>query len=136
MIQAEALFRKGDKGGALNIINNVIRARANAEPLLTLDEESLLDEWSREFYYEGRRRIDLVRFGRFFGAEADQNRYHWEGRMGKNDGPQFFTTGTPEYMNWFPVPSEDKKSNPNFKTDVEGDPQNTFAAQGGDGYTY
>ena len=136
MIQAEALFRKGDQGGALNIINNVIRARANAEPLLTLDEESLLDEWSREFYYEGRRRIDLVRFGRFFGAEADQNRYHWEGRMGKNDGPQFFTTGTPEYMNWFPVPSEDKKSNPNFKTDVEGDPQNTFAAQGGDGYTY
>ena len=136
MIQAEALFRKGDQGGALNIINNVIRARANAEPLLTLDEESLVDEWSREFYYEGRRRIDLVRFGRFFGAEADQNRYHWEGRMGKNDGPQFFTTGTPEYMNWFPVPSEDKKSNPNFKTDVEGDPQNTFAAQGGDGYTY
>ena len=141
MIQAEANFRKGNKGEALNIINNTIRKRANADPLTTLDETTLLDEWSREFYYEGRRRIDLVRFGRFFGPSSDQYRYHWEGRMGQNDmdpaeNSPFFVSGTPEYMNWFPVPSEDKRSNPNFKTDVEGDPNNTFAAQGGDGYAY
>jgi hypothetical protein len=136
MIQAEALFRKGDKSGALGIINNVIRARANADPLPSLDEETLLDEWSREFWYEGRRRIDLVRFGRFFGQTADQYRYHWEGRMGRNDGAQFFVSGTENYMNWFPVPSEDKRSNPNFKTDVEGDQDNIYAAQGGDGYPY
>jgi hypothetical protein len=141
MIQAEALFRKGDKSGALAIINNTIRARAEADPLTSLDETTLLDEWSREFWYEGRRRIDLVRFGRFFGPESDQNRYHWEGRMGKNDMPPaehspFFTSGTPEYMNWFPVPSEDKRSNPNFKTDVEGDTNNIYAAEGGDGYVY
>ncbi|MCR5532701.1 MAG: RagB/SusD family nutrient uptake outer membrane protein [Paludibacteraceae bacterium] len=136
MIQAEALFRKGDKAAALNIINNVIRARAAADPLPSLDEETLLDEWSREFYYEGRRRIDLIRFGRFFGPESDLHHYHWEGRMGKNDGQAFFVTGTPEYMNWFPVPSVDKRANPNYKKDVEEDPNNTFAAQGGDGYTY
>lgn len=141
MIQAEALFRKGDKAGALAIINNVIRARAAADPLPSLDETTLLDEWSREFYYEGRRRIDLVRFGRFFGPTSDQYRYHWEGRMGKNDmapaeNSPFFVTGTPEYMNWFPVPSEDKRSNPNFKTDVEGDANNAYAAEGGDGYVY
>ena len=136
MIQAEALYRKGDKTGALNIINGVIRQRANADPLPSLDDETLLDEWSREFYYEGRRRIDLVRFGRFFGPSSDQYRYHWEGRMGKADGQQFFVSGTPEYMNWFPVPSEDKRSNPNFKIDVEGDPANIYAAEGGDGYTY
>ena len=120
------------------IINNTIRARANADPLdlSKFDEEALLDEWSREFYFEGRRRMDLVRFGRFFGPTADQYRYHWEGRMGKADGEQFFVSGTPEYMNWFPVPSEDKRSNPNFKTDVEGDPNNIYAAQGGDGYNY
>ena len=135
MIQAEARFRKGDKTGALGIINDVIRARANADPLPSLDEETLLDEWSREFYYEGRRRIDLVRFGRFFGELSDRYRYHWEGRMGLTDG-QPFASGTPDYMNWFPVPSEDKRSNPNFKTDVENDPDNIFAAQGGDGYTY
>lgn len=136
MIQAEALFRQGSKGEALTIINNVIRKRANADPLPSLDEEKLLDEWSREFWYEGRRRIDLVRFGRYFGPESDQYRHHWEGRGGKNDGQQFFVAGTPEYMNWFPVPSEDKRSNPNFKKDVEGDPNNIYAAQGGDGYTY
>lgn len=135
MIQAEALFRLGDKTGALSIINNTIRARANAIPLTSLDEETLLDEWSREFYFEGRRRIDLVRFGRFFGPESDMYRYHWEGRMGKPD-PKPFVTGTPEYMNWFPVPSEDKRANPHYKTDVEGDVDNIFAAKGGDGYLY
>ncbi len=136
MIQAEAKFRSGNVAGALDIINNVIRARANADPLPSLDEQTLLDEWSREFYYEGRRRIDLVRFGRFFGEAADVNRYHWEGRMAKNDGVQNYVTGTPEYMNWFPIPSEDKRSNPNYKTDVEGDANNLFRTQGGDGYTY
>jgi len=136
MIQAECKFRKGDNNGALAIINNVIRARANAAPLPSLDEETLLDEWSREFWFEGRRRIDLIRFNRFFGPKADMNRFHWEGRMGKVDGQQFFVSGTPEYMNWFPIPSEDKRSNPNFKTDVEGDANNKYAAQGGDGYVY
>ena len=135
MIQAEALFRNGDKTGALSIINNTIRARANAIPLTSLDEETLLDEWSREFYFEGRRRIDLVRFGRFFGPDADKYSYHWEGRMGKPDA-QPFVRSTPEYMNWFPVPSEDKRANPHYKTDVEGDTENQFAAQGGDGYLY
>ncbi len=136
MIQAEAKFRLGDVAGALDIINNVVRARANADPLPSLDEQTLLDEWSREFYYEGRRRIDLIRFGRFFGEAADVNRYHWEGRMAKNDGQQFYVAGTPEYMNWFPIPSEDKRSNPNYQIDVEGDANNLFRAEGGDGYTY
>jgi hypothetical protein len=103
--------------------------------LTSLDEETLLDEWSREFYFEGRRRIDLVRFGRFFGPDSDMYRYHWEGRMGKPDA-QPFVTGTPEYMNWFPVPSEDKRANPHYKIDVEGDVDNIFAAKGGDGYLY
>ena len=136
MIQAEALFRLGKTAEALDIINNVIRKRANANPLPSLDENSLLDEWSREFWFEGRRRIDLIRFGRFFGPESDMNRYHWEGRMGKPDGQQFFVSRTPEYMNWFPVPFEDKRSNPNYKTDVEGDMENVFASEGGDGYPY
>ena len=136
MIQAEVLFRQGKNADALAIINNTIRARANADPLPSLDEETLLDEWSREFWFEGRRRIDLVRFGRFFGKTSDQYRFHWEGRMGKQDGQQFFHAGTAEYMNWFPIPSEDKRSNPNFKTDVEGDANNIYATEGGDGYTY
>lgn len=140
MIVAEAKARKsGNWNDALDNVN-ILRARANADPLTKMDEETLLDEWSREFWFEGRRRIDLIRFGRFFGADADRYRYHWEGRMGEKDwgdaNPQRFAIGTPEYMNWFPVPSEDKRSNPNFKTDVEGDANNVFAAEGGDGYAY
>lgn len=136
MIQAEALFRLGRTGEALNIINNTIRARANADPLPSLDEETLLDEWSREFWFEGRRRIDLIRFDRFFGKDADKYRFNWEGRLGKKDGQQFYTANTSEYLNWFPVPTIDKRANPNFKTDVEGDTNNEFASQGGDGYVY
>lgn len=137
MIQAEAKFRKGDVSGALNIINNTIRKRANADPLPSLDEETLLDEWCREFWFEGRRRIDLVRFGRFLGKDANMSRYQWEGRMNQKDAALggSFKEGE-DYMNWFPVPTIDKRANPNYKTDVEGDPQNVFAAQGGDGYIY
>ncbi len=30
-----------------------------------LDEKEMLDEWGREFFAESRRRIDLIRFGKF-----------------------------------------------------------------------
>lgn len=135
MIKAEALFRKGNSGEALNIINNVIRARANAAPLPSLDEEELLNEWSREFFCEGRRRIDLIRFDRFYGPQSDEHKYNWEGRLATNDDMPF-VTGSAEYWNWFPIPSEDKKANPNYRPDVEGDSNNPYASQYGDGYSY
>lgn len=136
LIRAEALARKsGNWNDALPDVN-VLRERAEAKPLETMDEETMLDEWSREFWFEGRRRMDLIRFGRFFGPEADVNKFHWEGRMSQNDGQANFVAGTPDYMNWFPVPSDDKRNNPNYKTDVEGDPNNKYASRGGDGYPY
>ena len=136
LIRAEALARKsGNWNDALADVN-VLRDRANAKKLTTMDEETMLDEWSREFWFEGRRRMDLIRFGRFFGPESDLHKFHWEGRMSQNDGQANFVSGTPEYMNWFPIPSDDKRNNPNFKTDVEGDPDNQYASRGGDGYPY
>ena len=89
MIEAEALLRQGKKEDALAIINNVIRKRANAAPLTTLDEKTLCDEWSREFFTEGRRRTDLIRFDRFAGPKADANQYTWEGRGGKKSGEPY-----------------------------------------------
>lgn len=138
LIHGEAKARQsGNWNDALADIN-ILRVRAGANKFSSVDEEDVLDEWCREFWFEGRRRMDLIRFGRFFGKEADQNRYHWEGRMGRPDGQgaSYVNTANKEYMNWFPVPSEDKRSNPNFKTDVEGDSRNEYAAQGGDGYNY
>ncbi|MGM9810338.1 MAG: RagB/SusD family nutrient uptake outer membrane protein [Paludibacteraceae bacterium] len=119
MIKAEALFRLGDKNGALAIINNDIRSRANAAPLTDLDEATLCDEYCREFYCEGHRRSDLVRFNRFAGPKADNNRYNWEGRAGKNSGENNFAS-TDEKWNWYPIPNDDKASNKNYAT-TQGD---------------
>ena len=35
------------------------------EGKVELNEKEMLDEWGREFFAEGRRRIDLIRFGVF-----------------------------------------------------------------------
>lgn len=131
MTQAEAMFRQGNVGGAMEVINNSVRARANAEPLTTLDENILIDEWSREFWGEGRRRTDLIRFNRFAGTAADANKYHWEGRANAS-----FYKSMPDHWNWFPIPSDDKRVNPNFKKQVVDNIENPFATQGGDGYVY
>ena len=79
MTYAEAQFRLGNAAEAQSAIQ-ALRDRANNKQAFTVNEQFLLDEWCREFYAEGRRRIDLVRFGKFAGPEAD---YHWEGRGGK-----------------------------------------------------
>ena len=131
LIKAEAMFRTGNVAGAKDLINSTIRARANAAPLTTLDEETLCDEWCREFWGEGRRRMDLIRFNRFAGPQADAAQYHWEGRGGATTYKSL-----EEKWNWFPVPSDDKKTNPNFQKQVIEDPNNPYASQGGDGYTY
>lgn len=142
LIKAEAAARKSGSWNENDpdLIANVkiIRDRANAKELTSISEEEMLDEWSREFYMEGRRRMDLIRFGRFFGEEANEHQYHWEGRMANADDEGFKPEeeSKNEQRNWFPIPDGDKRENPNFKTDVLGDPNNKFAARGGDGYVY
>lgn len=105
MTKAEAMFHKGDANGAKNLINSTIRARANAAPLDNLDEETLRDEWSREFYCEGRRRTDLVRLGYFAGPEADAHGYSWEGRGSAKSGEAFVSLD--KKYNIFPLPNSD-----------------------------
>lgn len=137
MIKAECLFRKGNTGEALKIINDEIRSRANARPLTAAEfnEDELLNEWCREFWCEGRRRFDLIRFDRFYGPQSDEHKYNWEGRLATNDEMPF-VSGSDDSWNWFPIPSEDKKANPNYKIDVEGDTNNPYASKYGDGYSY
>ncbi|MBX2889789.1 MAG: RagB/SusD family nutrient uptake outer membrane protein [Saprospiraceae bacterium] len=64
MMKAEALLRSGNAGAALDIVNQ-IRTKRNATPLASLDADILLAERGREFYWEGWRRQDLIRFGKF-----------------------------------------------------------------------
>jgi hypothetical protein len=76
LIRAEARFRNGNTAGALEDIN-YIRGMRSAEgatlPLrtaLTLDD--ILNERGFELYYEGLRRQDLIRFGKFTEAYQEK----------------------------------------------------------------
>lgn len=73
LMKAEALFRKGNTDEALTIVNdlraNRSRSAGSLPPLtapLTLD--NILAERGRELYWEGIRRTDLIRFGKFLDA--------------------------------------------------------------------
>jgi hypothetical protein len=101
MTYAEALYRNGKTTDALNFINDNIRARAHAEPLTELNDDILLDEWHREFYCEGRRRIDLIRFGQFAGTKATRT---WEGHKAKRNAK----------FNVYALPNSDCVANPNL----------------------
>jgi hypothetical protein len=64
LMRAEAKFRLGDTPGALADVNP-IRQRAGLAPATTLTLNALLTERGRELAWEGWRRNDLVRFGKF-----------------------------------------------------------------------
>lgn len=75
---AECKLREGKKAEAARLLNSVRRRNYPAANLSTvlyspegkaeLDMAELLDEWGREFFAESRRRIDLIRFGKFTGG--------------------------------------------------------------------
>lgn len=81
---------------------NLVRERSKATELSSCNLENLCDEWSREFAYEGRRRMDLIRFGKFGG----QNSYTWEWMGGTQNGTPFDA-----HFNLFPIPNSDMNSN-------------------------
>lgn len=64
LMHAEALFRTGKVPEALLIVNQ-IRAKRGATLFTSLDAQKLLDERGRELYWEGWRRQDLIRFGKY-----------------------------------------------------------------------
>jgi len=64
LMKAEALLRTSQNGPALTIVNG-LRTVRGATPLTSLTLANLLDERGREFYWEGMRRQDLIRFGQY-----------------------------------------------------------------------
>lgn len=108
-IYAEAEAREAGSEVTLTegtrLINEVCK-RANNTNLLssyTLDE--LLDERAREFYFEGLRRTDLIRYG-YFG----NSNYTWQWKGGVKEGGKF-----PSYFNIFPIPQTELGTNHNLK---------------------
>lgn len=109
LMRAEALFHIEGAGAAVADIN-IIRERAYGDTsgnitAADVDADFILDERAREFYYEGQRRTDLIRFGKFTGGD-----YVWQWKGGTHDG-----TSTSSHLNIFPIPGDEISSNPNIK---------------------
>ncbi len=96
LMKAEAMLRGGTGGaaGALTILNS-LRAKRLATPLITVDLNAILDERGREMYWEGWRRNDLIRFGRFLQP--------WQEKAASNAKNLLF-----------PIPSDQLAVNPNL----------------------
>jgi hypothetical protein len=96
-------------GGATNTeaanAINALRTRANADTKANYSLDEICDEWCREFYFEGRRRMDLVRFGKFGGS----NDYLWQWKGGTFNGRNFDAS-----KNLFAIPTTDLTANPNL----------------------
>ncbi|NLU37944.1 MAG: RagB/SusD family nutrient uptake outer membrane protein [Bacteroidales bacterium] len=112
LMRAEASFRLGDKEAAKNDINLVReRAYGNTEGNIQASDvtaDFILDERGREFYFEGQRRTDLVRFGKFTDGG-----YNWQWKGGVFEG-----VATEKHMNIFPIPSDEVASNPNIEQNI------------------
>jgi hypothetical protein len=110
LIYAEAALRGG--GGstaqALTYVNALRqRAYGNANGNITsaqLTLDFILDERSRELLWEGHRRTDLVRFGRFTGGT-----YLWAWTGGSAAG-----VSTGAHLNLYPLPANEIIANPNL----------------------
>ncbi|MGM9688670.1 MAG: RagB/SusD family nutrient uptake outer membrane protein [Alloprevotella sp.] len=82
---------------------NKLRERAHAATRTSYTTRELLDEWSREFYYEGRRRTDLIRYNQFGGEAAD---YKWQWKGGVKEGVSFSAN-----RNIFAIPDAEMNAN-------------------------
>lgn len=82
---------------------DALRTRANTSTVLegTLTLDFILDERARELHWEGQRRTDLIRFGKFTGGS-----YVWPWKGNVSGGAP-----TQSYRNLFPIPATALSSN-------------------------
>jgi hypothetical protein len=85
---------------------NAIRNRSNASSITAgdLTPDFVLDERARELNFEGHRRTDLIRYGKFTNGS-----YLWPWKGGVKDGTAF-----PDHYKLFPIPLKAIQANPNL----------------------
>ncbi|SRR5579871_5087923 len=105
LMKAEAIFRGGTPtaagiyGNSATAIVNAIRTDPSRgiSAMSTVNLDSLFDERGRELWWEGWRRQDMIRFGKFLQTFYDKN-----------------YISDPHYL-IFPIPSSQLAVNPNLK---------------------
>ena len=107
---AEAALHKGDAATAKKYID-AIRNRAHAVTSSTYTLDDVLDERARELFFEGIRRVDLIRFNQFGGPQAT---YIWDYKGGFPNGGSF-----EKFRNVYPLPSSEVLANKNL-TQIDG----------------
>jgi hypothetical protein len=89
---------------------NALRGRAHATQRTGYSLNDILDEWSREFYFEGRRRVDLIRFGKFGGNTG----YTWQWKGGTYAGRNFETFRNIYAIPASQLPTYNNEQNPGY----------------------
>lgn len=105
LMYAECAVRTGaNVGQGLSYVNSLReRAYGNASGDVTsIDLNFILDERARELHWEGHRRTDLIRFGKFTGGA-----YVWPWKGNTPSG-----NPTPSFRSIFPIPSNALAANP------------------------
>lgn len=109
LMYAEAVLRGGQGGTkekAVTLVNE-LRTRAGIPTIsasdLTLD--FILDERSRELYWEGHRRTDLIRFNKF------TKNYNWPWKNGIYNG----VANIDDKYKLYPIPATELTANQNLK---------------------
>jgi len=109
LMYAEAVLRGGTGGSAAQALTyvNQLRTRANAGTITQaqLTTDFILDERGRELYWEGHRRTDLIRYGKFTGGA-----YVWQWKGNTKNGQS-----TASFRDLFPIPAADLAANPGLK---------------------
>jgi len=109
LMLAEAVVRGGTGATTAEALGyvNLLRQRAYGNTngnVTSLSLNFIIDERSRELYWEGTRRSDLVRFGLYTGST-----YLWPFKGGQPAGVSILSK-----YNIFPIPSADIMANPNL----------------------
>lgn len=110
LMYAEAILR-GGSGGDINEATgyvNDLRTRAyddNSGNVTTaeVDLPFILDERARELFWEGHRRVDLIRFNQY----TENGIWPWKGNVKEG-------TTSESFRNIFPIPASDLLANPNL----------------------
>lgn len=113
LMLAEAVLRGGTGATMTEAVGfvNLLRSRAYANStgnVTSIDLNFIIDERSRELYWEGTRRSDLIRFGLYTGGT-----YLWPFKGGQPSGVSLDAR-----YNLFPIPEADLMANPNLKQNL------------------